>query len=56
MELAGNQFVVHAGDCVCINPGMEHRITNTGSEELKIIAVSSPPYQHTDTEVTGRQS
>lgn len=51
MEMAGRAFAVHAGDTVCINPGTEHRLTNSGSEELKLIAVSSPPYQHKDTEV-----
>jgi mannose-6-phosphate isomerase-like protein (cupin superfamily) len=53
MELGGRQFMVQAGDTVCIDPGTEHRITNntSGSTELKIIAVSSPPYQHSDSEV-----
>ena len=51
MELAGGQFEVHKGDTVCINPGVEHRITNTGEGPLKIIAVSAPPYQHEDTEL-----
>jgi mannose-6-phosphate isomerase-like protein (cupin superfamily) len=53
MELGGRQFMVQAGDTVCIDPGSEHGITNnsSGSTELKIIAVSSPPYQHSDTEV-----
>ena len=53
MELAGNQFAVHAGDTVCINSGTEHRIRNIGGEDLRFIAVSSPPYQHEDTELVG---
>lgn len=53
MELGGKQFMVQAGDTVCIDPGTEHRITNSGSSsELVIMCVSSPPYQHSDTDVT----
>ena len=53
MELGGRQFLVQAGDTVCIYPGTEHRITNDTSSgsELRLIAVSSPPYQHSDTEL-----
>ena len=51
MEIAGSQFSVHSGDTVCINPGTEHRIINNGTEPLKILAVSSPPYQHEDTQL-----
>ena len=55
MEMAGKQFAVDTGDTVCINPGTEHRITNSGDQELKFIAVSSPPYQHEDTELISQQ-
>jgi len=55
MELAGGQFEVHKGDTVCINPGVEHRITNTGEGPLKIIAASAPPYQHEDTELVATE-
>ena len=52
MELGGSQFLVQSGDTVCIDPGTQHRITNSSSDtELKMIAVSSPPYQHSDTEL-----
>ena len=57
MELGGKQFAVHAGDTVCIDPGTEHCVTNTSdSAELKLVAVSAPPYQHRDTELTGQNT
>lgn len=51
MEMGGREFTVHAGDTICINPATEHRLSNSGSDELKFIAVSPSPYQHQDTEV-----
>lgn len=51
MEMGGREFTVHAGDTICIYPTTEHRLSNSGSEELKLIAVSPSPYQHQDSEV-----
>lgn len=51
MEMAGREFTVHAGDTICINPATEHRLSNSGSEELKLIAVSSSPSQNKDTKI-----
>ena len=57
MELGGGQFMVHAGDTVCIDPGTVHCITNTSStSELRLLAISAPPYTHSDTELTSRDS
>lgn len=51
MTLGAQTFDVRAGDTVCIPPGTGHRIRNTGSNELRILCCSSPPYAHDDTEL-----
>jgi len=56
MSLGGREFQVNSGDTICINPKMEHSITNTGQEPLKFMCASSPPYSHDDTILTGQQS
>ena len=56
MTVGSKQFEVYTGDTVCINPNAEHKVLNNGSEILKFIAVSSPAYQHTDTELVRESS
>lgn len=51
MTLGGTQFVVRAGDTVCIPPGTAHCIENAGAEELKIFCACAPAYAHDDTEL-----
>ncbi len=51
MRLANNIFKVAAGDTICIAPGTPHQITNTGSDELKILCCCVPPYTHADTQL-----
>lgn len=51
MTLGNDVFVVSAGDTILIDPGVAHKIENTGAEELKILCCSSPPYSHEDTEL-----
>ena len=53
MQLGERQFSVHTGDTACIPPGTEYNIVNTGNSELKIIAMSAPPFQENDTVITG---
>jgi len=49
MTLGEDQFNVVAGDTVCITPGTEHCIKNTGDEKLIILCCCSPAYSHEDT-------
>lgn len=51
MQLVGKgHFTVHVGDTICIDPGTEYNIINTSdTTALKIIAMSSPPFQPNDT-------
>jgi mannose-6-phosphate isomerase-like protein (cupin superfamily) len=51
MTLAGKVFSVAAGDTVCIAPGMEHWIENTGNHDLVLLCCCAPPYSHADTEL-----
>lgn len=51
MTLGSRQFQVNVGDTVCINPTIEHCITNTGQGPLKILCASAPAYSHADTEL-----
>ncbi|NYT18999.1 MAG: cupin domain-containing protein [Methanosarcinales archaeon] len=51
MTLGNEVFAVSAGDTVLIDPGVAHKIENTGSGELKILCCCSPAYSHEDTEL-----
>jgi mannose-6-phosphate isomerase-like protein (cupin superfamily) len=41
------------GDCIVIPPGVEHQLTNTGREPLRLLCCCSPPYSDEDTVLTG---
>jgi mannose-6-phosphate isomerase-like protein (cupin superfamily) len=43
---------VRPGDCIVIPPGIEHKLTNTGSEPLELLCCCAPPYRHEDTVLT----
>jgi len=48
----GNEILdVSRGDSICIPPGTEHNIENTGTEDLKILCCCTPAYSHDDTVV-----
>ena len=49
-ELDGKKFLISSGDTVVVVPGTEHNFRNTGTEELKIYTVYSPP-NHIDARV-----
>ena len=51
MTLGDEQFKVISGDTVCIPPGTQHQIYNTGKTPLTILCCCSPPYSHDDTEL-----
>jgi mannose-6-phosphate isomerase-like protein (cupin superfamily) len=51
MTLGVEVFEVSAGDTVCVEPGMPHKIKNTGTVPLKILCLCVPPYSHEDTAI-----
>ncbi len=51
MTLGDRMFSVAAGDTICIEPGVEHKIKNTEHQDLVILCCCSPPYSHGDTEL-----
>ncbi|MCW9048525.1 MAG: cupin domain-containing protein [Gammaproteobacteria bacterium] len=52
MNLNKETTQVTTGDTICIMPGTEHNIENTGNENLKILCCCSPAYSHDDTIIT----
>ena len=52
MEIEGEIQNVAPGDAVAIPPGARHRITNTGSEILRLLCCCAPCYEHEDTVLT----
>jgi mannose-6-phosphate isomerase-like protein (cupin superfamily) len=51
MTLGDEAFEVFIGDTVCIPPGTQHCIENSGSEPLVLLCCCSPAYSHEDTEL-----
>ncbi len=51
MTLDGQVFFVEPGDTICIAPGREHKVKNTGNQDLVILCCCSPPYSHGDTKL-----
>jgi mannose-6-phosphate isomerase-like protein (cupin superfamily) len=43
---------IRAGDCVVLPPGTEHKLWNTGDEDLKLLCCCAPAYSHDDTVIT----
>lgn len=52
MRLGDEVRDVREGDCIVIPPGVEHKLTNTGSGELKLLCCCAPAYRHEDTVLT----
>ena len=52
MALGEKVFDVGAGDTVCIAPGTEHWIENTGTSPLRVLCMCAPAYAHDDTLLT----
>ena len=52
MEIEGEIQNVAPGDAIAIPPGARHRITNTGSEILRLLCCCAPCYEHEDTVLT----
>ncbi len=51
MRIEDRQFTIAAGDTICIQPGAQHMVTNTGNQPLVILCCCAPPYSHEDTEL-----
>jgi mannose-6-phosphate isomerase-like protein (cupin superfamily) len=51
MTLGEHTFEVVVGDTICIPPGTDHRIENTGRTTLKLFCCCAPPYSHNDTDL-----
>jgi mannose-6-phosphate isomerase-like protein (cupin superfamily) len=43
---------IRAGDCVVLPPGTEHKLWNTGDEDLVLLCCCAPAYSHDDTVIT----
>ena len=54
MTLGDEEFAVAAGDTICIAPGTQHCVENTGDLPLKILCACAPAYAHDDTELIER--
>lgn len=52
LRLADETRDVRPGDCIVIPPGVEHKLTNTGAGELKLLCCCAPAYRHEDTVLT----
>ena len=56
MTLGTLTFVVEPVDTVCIAPGVEHGVENTGSVALTILCMCAPAYAHVEPELTGLEA
>ena len=52
LRVAGEEREVRPGDCVVIAPGVEHKLWNTGTQDLKLLCCCAPAYSHDDTVIT----
>lgn len=52
MRVGADARDVRPGDCIVIPPGVEHKLTNTGSEALLLLCCCAPAYRHEDTVLT----
>lgn len=51
MTLGSEVFAVQHGDTICIPPGVQHAIENTGTTSLILLCSCSPAYSHEDTQL-----
>jgi mannose-6-phosphate isomerase-like protein (cupin superfamily) len=49
LEIDGESIRVRPGDAILIPPGAWHTLENTGTSELTILCMCSPPYSDEDT-------
>lgn len=55
MEIGRESREVGPGDGIVIPPGSEHRLTNTGRENMIFLCCCSPAYSHGDTVMSKKQ-
>lgn len=48
MRLGNETFAIAAGDVVSIRPGVIHNIKNSGPAPLRMVVVTTPPYDEAD--------
>jgi mannose-6-phosphate isomerase-like protein (cupin superfamily) len=53
MRMDGEERDVRVGDCVLIEPGATHKLSNSGDEPLRLLCCCAPPWQPGDTILTG---
>lgn len=53
MGLGEEMFAVTAGDVVSIQPGVIHNIRNSGPAPLRMVVLTTPPYDPTDDHEVG---
>lgn len=42
-KVAGRTRIVHRHDVMCVRAGTRHNLRNTGTEDVKLLAICSPP-------------
>jgi mannose-6-phosphate isomerase-like protein (cupin superfamily) len=51
----GNEYAVKDGDCAIVPAGAQHNVVNTGSEDLRLYTIYSPP-EHQDKVIRATKS
>jgi mannose-6-phosphate isomerase-like protein (cupin superfamily) len=51
VEIEGEGREVKSGDAILIPAGQAHKISNRGTEDLRILCCCAPPYSHDDTQL-----
>jgi mannose-6-phosphate isomerase-like protein (cupin superfamily) len=52
VRIDGDDRAVGPGSCVVVAPGSRHKLFNTGTQELVLLACCAPPYAAADTVAT----
>jgi mannose-6-phosphate isomerase-like protein (cupin superfamily) len=52
VRVGGEERDVEAGDAVVIDPGLRHKLWNTGTEPLRLLCCCAPAYSDEDTVIT----
>ncbi len=52
LRVGDDEREVGPGVCAVIPPGVEHKLWNTGEEDLRLLCCCAPAYSHEDTVLT----
>jgi len=55
MRLGVEERDISAGDCVTIDPGVPHKLWNTGEGTLRLLCCCAPAYRDDDTVITEQE-